>query len=353
MSEQVIEKYGINFEERAKQILSTEPILAAKDLEVQFTLRGEKLNAIRKCSLELYDGETLAIVGESGSGKSVFTKCFVGMLDKNGSITGGSILYNGQDLTKFTTEKEWRTIRGGKIAMVTQDPMTSLNPLKKIGVQIQEAIELHQGMRGREAKREAIHMLELVGIPDPERRYNQYPHEFSGGMRQRVVIAIAVACRPQILICDEPTTALDVTIQAQVLDLMTELKHEIGTSSIFITHDLGVISEMADRVLIMYGGRVCEEADVDELFTKPRHPYTVGLIDSHPNPEYDGDRLKVIPGSVPTLRDMPAGCPFNNRCAYASETCRDVFPDFEEAEGGHTVACHNWRQALQKGGAAR
>ena len=176
MSEQVIEKYGINFEERAKQILSTEPILAAKDLEVQFTLRGEKLNAIRKCSLELYDGETLAIVGESGSGKSVFTKCFVGMLDKNGSITGGSILYNGQDLTKFTTEKEWRTIRGGKIAMVTQDPMTSLNPLKKIGVQIQEAIELHQGMRGREAKREAIHMLELVGIPDPERRYNQYPH---------------------------------------------------------------------------------------------------------------------------------------------------------------------------------
>ena len=278
MSEQVIEKYGINFEERAKQILSTEPILAAKDLEVQFTLRGEKLNAIRKCSLELYDGETLAIVGESGSGKSVFTKCFVGMLDKNGSITGGSILYNGQDLTKFTTEKEWRTIRGGKIAMVTQDPMTSLNPLKKIGVQIQEAIELHQGMRGREAKREAIHMLELVGIPDPERRYNQYPHEFSGGMRQRVVIAIAVACRPQILICDEPTTALDVTIQAQILQLIARLRRELGISYLFISHDLNVVYEICDRCLVMHHGRIVEQGPVEELFDHPKEEYTRQLL---------------------------------------------------------------------------
>ena len=215
---------GIDFDERAKQILSSVPILAAKDVEVQFTLRGQKLTAIRKCSLELYEGETLAIVGESGSGKSVFTKCFVGMLDKNGSITHGSIMYDGKDLSKFQTEREWRTIRGKKIAMVTQDPMTSLNPLKKIGAQIQESIELHQGLRGAAAKREAIRMLEAVGIPNPERRYNQYPHEFSGGMRQRVVIAIAMACRPQILICDEPTTALDVTIQAQILDLIRKLQ---------------------------------------------------------------------------------------------------------------------------------
>ena len=257
----------INFEKRAEQILSNEPILAAKDIEVQFTLRGQKLTAIRKCSLELYDGETLAIVGESGSGKSVFTKCFVGMLDKNGSITHGSIMYQGQDLAKFTTEKEWRTIRGKKIAMVTQDPMTSLNPLKRIGHQIQEAIELHQGLKGSAAKKEAMRMLEQVGIPDPERRYYQYPHEFSGGMRQRVVIAIAVACRPQILICDEPTTALDVTIQAQILDLIRKLQKEQGMTIIYITHDLGVVANVADRVAVMYAGQIVEIGMVNEIFS--------------------------------------------------------------------------------------
>ena len=313
MSEQVIEKYGINFEERAKQILSTEPILAAKDLEVQFTLRGEKLNAIRKCSLELYDGETLAIVGESGSGKSVFTKCFVGMLDKNGSITGGSILYNGQDLTKFTTEKEWRTIRGGKIAMVTQDPMTSLNPLKKIGVQIQEAIEPHQGMRGREAKREAIHMLELVGIPDPERRYNQYPHEFSGGMRQRVVIAIAVACRPQILICDEPTTALDVTIQAQILDLIRKLQREQHMTIIYITHDLGVVANVADRVAVMYAGQIVEIGMVNEIFFDAWHPYTWALLGALPQLGVKGEKLPAIDGTPPNLFNKVVGDSFAPR----------------------------------------
>ena len=203
-----------------------EPILSARDVEIQFSLRGRKLTAIRKCSLDLYEGETLAIVGESGSGKSVFTKSFIGMLDANGSIIGGSIMYDGVDISKYKTEKEWMTIRGKKIAMVMQDPMTSLNPLKVVGKQIQESIELHQGLKGEEAKKEAIEMLRKVGIPNPERRYNQYPHEFSGGMRQRVVIAIAVACRPQILICDEPTTALDVTIQAQILDLVHSLQKE-------------------------------------------------------------------------------------------------------------------------------
>ena len=231
--------------------MAKEPILSAKDVEIQFSVRGRKLMAIRKCSLDLYEGETLAIVGESGSGKSVFTKSFIGMLDANGTITGGSITYNGVDISKYKTEDEWMTIRGKKIAMVMQDPMTSLNPLKKIGKQIQESIELHQGLKGEAAKKEAIEMLKRVGIPDPERRYNQYPHEFSGGMRQRVVIAIAVACRPQILICDEPTTALDVTIQAQILDLIHKLQNELPMTLIYIPHALGGVANVADRVAVM------------------------------------------------------------------------------------------------------
>ena len=242
--------YTVDFDARAKQILAQEPLLSAREVEVTFSLRGKKLTAIRRTSLDLYEGETLAIVGESGSGKSVFTKCFVGMLDKNGSITNGSIMYQGEDLAQFT-EKDWLRIRGKKIAMVTQDPMTSLNPLKTIGYQIQESVELHQGLKGSAAKQEVLRILEAVGIPDPVRRYRQYPHEFSGGMRQRVVIAIAVACRPQILICDEPTTALDVTIQAQILDLIRRLQKEQNMTIIYITHDLGVVANVADRVAVM------------------------------------------------------------------------------------------------------
>lgn len=253
--------------------MDRQPIISAKDVEITFSLRGKKLNAIRKCSLDLYDGETLAIVGESGSGKSVFTKTFVGMLDVNGKITGGSIMYEGRDMTKFT-EKDWLGVRGKKIAMVMQDPMTSLNPLKKIGKQIQESIEHHQGLKGAEAKKAAIEMLAKVGIPDPERRYEQYPHEFSGGMRQRVVIAIAAACRPQILICDEPTTALDVTIQAQILQLIRDLQKELGMSVIYITHDLGVVANVADRVAVMYAGQIVEYGTVEEIFYDAWHPYT-------------------------------------------------------------------------------
>ena len=257
------------------------PLLSARDLEVSFSLRGQKLNAIRRASLDLYEGETLAIVGESGSGKSVFTKCFVGMLDKNGSITHGSISYDGADLTALT-EKQWLQIRGRKIAMVTQDPMTSLNPLKTVGRQIQESVELHQGLRGAAAKAETIRMLEAVGIPDPERRYKQYPHEFSGGMRQRVVIAIAVACKPQILICDEPTTALDVTIQAQILDLIRRLQKEQNMTIIYITHDLGVVANVADRVAVMYAGQVIEIGMANEVFFDPWHPYTWALLSALP-----------------------------------------------------------------------
>ena len=258
--------------------MEKKPILSAKDVEITFSLRGNKLNAIRKCSLDLYDGETLAIVGESGSGKSVFTKTFVGMLDGNGSITGGSIMYDGKDLAKFKKEKEWMTIRGKKIAMVMQDPMTSLNPLKKVGKQIQECIELHQGLKGAVAKKATLQILEKVGIPYPEMRYNQYPHEFSGGMRQRVVIAIAVACRPQILICDEPTTALDVTIQAQILKLLRELRDELDLSYLFISHDLNVVYQLCDSALVMKQGRIVEQGTVDELFDHPKDPYTKQLL---------------------------------------------------------------------------
>ena len=220
-------------------------------------------------------------MGESGSGKSVFTKTFVGMLDANGTITGGSILYEGRDMTKFT-EKDWLGVRGKKIAMVMQDPMTSLNPLKKIGKQIQESIEHHQGLKGEAAKKAAIEMLGKVGIPDPERRYEQYPHEFSGGMRQRVVIAIAAACRPQILICDEPTTALDVTIQAQILQLIRDLQKELGMSVIYITHDLGVVANVADRVAVMYAGQIVEYGTVQEIFYDAWHPYTWALLQALP-----------------------------------------------------------------------
>ena len=241
--------------------MDRQPIISAKDVEITFSLRGRKLNAIRKCSLDLYEGETLAIVGESGSGKSVFTKNFVGMLDANGKITGGSIMFEGRDMTKFT-EKDWLGVRGKKIAMVMQDPMTSLNPLKKIGKQIQESIEHHQGLKGEEAKKAAIEMLGKVGIPDPERRYEQYPHEFSGGMRQRAMIAMALCCNPALLIADEPTTALDVTIQAQIMGLLKELRREIGMSIILITHDNDIAAQ-AKRVIKIKDGKV--ESDSGQI----------------------------------------------------------------------------------------
>ena len=280
--------------------MDRKPIISAKDVEITFSLRGRKLNAIRKCSLDLYEGETLAIVGESGSGKSVFTKTFVGMLDANGTITGGSILYEGRDMTKFT-EKDWLGVRGKKIAMVMQDPMTSLNPLKKIGKQIQESIEHHQGLKGEAAKKAAIEMLGKVGIPDPERRYEQYPHEFSGGMRQRVVIAIAAACRPQILICDEPTTALDVTIQAQILELLKEMRVKYNLTIILITHDLGVVANIADRVAVMYAGDIVEIGTSDEIYYDPRHPYTWALLSSMPQMGVKGEDLFNIQGTPPNL----------------------------------------------------
>ena len=315
--------------------MAREPILSAKDVEIQFSLRGRKLMAIRKCSLDLYEGETLAIVGESGSGKSVFTKSFVGMLDANGSIVGGSIMYDGADIAKYNTEKEWLNIRGRKIAMVMQDPMTSLNPLKKIGKQIQESIELHQGLEGAEAKKEAIRMLEKVGIPDPERRYNQYPHEFSGGMRQRVVIAIAVACNPQILICDEPTTALDVTIQAQILELINNLQKEMHMTVIYITHDLGVVANVADRVAVMYAGQIVEYGLVNEIFYNAWHPYTWALLSSLPQLGIKGEPLPTIEGTPPNLFNTIKGDAFAPRNRQALAIDFEQEPPFFEISETH------------------
>ena len=315
--------------------MEKKPILSAKDVEITFSLRGNKLNAIRKCSLDLYDGETLAIVGESGSGKSVFTKTFVGMLDGNGSITGGSIMYDGKDLAKFKKEKEWMTIRGKKIAMVMQDPMTSLNPLKKVGKQIQECIELHQGLKGAVAKKATLQILEKVGIPYPEMRYNQYPHEFSGGMRQRVVIAIAVACRPQILICDEPTTALDVTIQAQILELIRNLQAEYHMSVIYITHDLGVVANVADRVAVMYAGQIVEVGKVDEIFYDARHPYTWALLSALPQLGVKGEALPTIDGTPPNLFNKIKGDAFAPRHSQALAIDFEEEPPYFEVSETH------------------
>ena len=281
--------------------MEQEVILSVRNLNVQFDLRGRVLKAIRGVSLDLYKSESLAIVGESGSGKSVFVKTFMGLLDANGSITDGEILYDGQDLAKFKTEKEWLTVRGKKIAMVLQDPMTSLNPLKTIGFQVCEAIELHQVLNGAEAKAAAISILEDVGIDDAKNRINQYPHEFSGGMRQRVVIAIAVACKPKILICDEPTTALDVTIQAQILKLLKDLKVKYDLTTIYITHDLGVVANVADRIAVMYAGDIVEIGKCEEVFYNPRHPYTWALLSSLPQLGIKGENLYSIKGTPPNL----------------------------------------------------
>ncbi len=276
-------------------------ILSVRDLNVKFTLRGQTLHAVRGASLDVYQGESLAIVGESGSGKSVFVKTFMGLLDANGFISGGEILYQDADISKYRTDKEWLKIRGHEIAMVLQDPMTSLNPLKTIGKQIEEAVKLHQGLRGAEAKRAVLEVLKDVGIDEPERRYRQYPHEFSGGMRQRVVIAIAIACRPKILICDEPTTALDVTIQAQILELIKEMQKKYHLTTIYITHDLGVVANVADRIAVMYAGSIVEIGACEEVFYDPRHPYTWALLSSLPQLGVKGEPLFSIRGTPPNL----------------------------------------------------
>lgn len=310
-------------------------ILSVKDLVVKFKVRNKELTAIRHISMDLLNGETLAIVGESGSGKTVLTKTFTGMLESNGRIDAGSIVFEGQELTTLKTDKQWETIRGAKISTVFQDPMTSLNPLKRIGIQITEVIEKHQKLPTAEAKKIALSLMERVGIKDAEHRFNDYPFQYSGGMRQRIVIAIALACRPTILICDEPTTALDVTIQAQILDLIRDLQKEYGFTTIYITHDLGVVANVADRVAVMYAGQIIEYGTVREIFYDPRHPYTWALISSLPTLAEKNMPLYAIPGTPPTLFNEIKGDAFAPRNKYALKIDFEEEPPFYQISETH------------------
>ena len=327
-------------------------ILSVKDLNIKFNLRGKVLHAIRGIDLDIYHGEVLAIVGESGSGKSVFTKSFMGLLDANGSITSGTIDYYGADdgkpirLSDLKKEKDWLKVRGHEIAMIMQDPMTSLNPLKTIGDQIMEAVELHQHLKGKAAREKTLEYLRDVGIADPEVRFAQYPHEFSGGMRQRVVIAIAVACNPQILICDEPTTALDVTIQAQILELLKEMRVKYNLTIILITHDLGVVANIADRIVVMYAGQIVERGTSIEVFHHPRHPYTNALLEAVPRLDLQNkQQLASIEGTPPDLIAPPKGCPFCTRCKYCMEICCEQQPPVLDFGDGHEASC--WLYQLE------
>lgn len=299
--------------------MEKETVLSVENLSVGFTVRNRELKAIRNVSLEIKEQETLAIVGESGSGKSVLTKTFTGMLEQNGHITNGTIRYHDKVLSDLTKDKQWEGIRGKEIATIFQDPMTSLNPIKTIGSQISEVIIKHQGKDKKEAKRMAIELMKRTGIPDAEKRYEEYPFQYSGGMRQRMVIAIALACRPKVLICDEPTTALDVTIQAQILDLIRELQEEYKFTTIFITHDLGVVAAIADKVAVMYSGQIIETGTVEDIFYNAKHPYTWALLSSLPQLSQKGDELYSVPGTPPSLYKDIAGDAFAPRNPYAME----------------------------------
>ena len=310
-------------------------ILSVKDLEVKFKVRDRVLTAIRRISMDFEEGKVVAIVGESGSGKSVFTKTFTGMLEVNGEVSGGEIWFEGQDLTKIKKDSEWEKIRGKKIATVFQDPMTSLNPVKTIGDQISEVIIKHQGKSKAEAKKMAIEMMGKVGIKDPDKRYDEYPFMYSGGMRQRIVIAIALACRPRILICDEPTTALDVTIQAQIIRLIKELSEEYGFTTIYITHDLGVVANVADVVEVMYAGQIIEYGNVDEIFYDSRHPYTWALLSSLPQLGEKGEDLFAIRGTPPSLFEEVKGDAFAPRSNYAMKIDYEQEPPFFKVTDTH------------------
>ena len=318
-----------------------ENLLEVKDLKTDFYTDEGVVRSVDGVSFSVAKGETLGVVGESGCGKSITSMSIMQLIEKPGKIINGEIIFKGEDLLKKSTE-EMRKIRGKEIAMIFQEPMTSLNPVYTIGQQITEALLIHEDITKEEAHDRAVKMLELVKIPDAERRMKSYPHEFSGGMRQRVMIAMALSCRPEYLICDEPTTALDVTIQAQILDLINELKEKTGTSVMMITHDLGVISEVADNVMVMYAGQVVEYADVHTIFENPEHPYTVGLMKCIP--QLDGDaeqKLFTIKGMVPNFNEMPKGCRFCPRCPYAKDICRERIPDLVEHDG-HQVRCFKY-----------
>jgi peptide/nickel transport system ATP-binding protein len=314
-------------------------ILKVNNLQTHFKSDSGTVKAVDGVSFEVVGGETLGVVGESGSGKSVTSLSIMNLLkDTPGKIAGGEILYKGKDLTKLS-ESEMRKIRGNEIAMIFQEPMTSLNPVFKIGKQLEETIRLHLKLSKKESRLRAIEMLEAVGISRPDKIIHDFPHQLSGGMRQRVMIAMAMACNPKLLIADEPTTALDVTIQAQILDLMKNLNKSEGTAILLITHDLGVVAEMCDRVVVMYAGRAVEESDVHSIFANPKHPYTQGLIASIPKIGERVDRLQSIPGNVPLPTRMPEGCKFAPRCPFAMDICWEREPEFKKQAGDHSVRC--------------
>ncbi|MEL6207207.1 MAG: ABC transporter ATP-binding protein [Pseudomonadota bacterium] len=322
------------------------PLLEVRDLQTTFHVGSNTIiRAVDGVSFQVLAGETLAIVGESGSGKSVTSLSIMGLLPKDvGRIAGGSIKLDGREISQLSA-REMRDIRGKEIGMIFQEPMTSLNPVHTIGQQIAEVVIRHEGLTKPKARSRATEMLDLVGIPEPARRVHSYPHEMSGGMRQRAMIAMALACEPRILIADEPTTALDVTIQAQMLELMQDLQDKLGMAIVFITHDLGVVAEIADRVVVMYAGQVVETGGVVEIFRTPRMPYTAGLMNSIPRlgASAHRQRLEAIPGTVPALTSLPSGCRFHPRCGFASDVCRTAVPELEEAADGHRTRCVRWR----------
>ena len=324
-----------------------EALLQVKELQTSFDLtKTLSVQAVDGVSFDVHAGETLAIVGESGSGKSVTSLSIMGLLPKDiGRITGGSITLMGREITHLS-DAEMRDIRGRDIGMIFQEPMTSLNPVHSVGQQIAEMVIRHRAVSKSKARARAVEMLELVGIPEPHRRVDAYPHEMSGGMRQRAMIAMALACEPRILIADEPTTALDVTIQAQMLELMQELQDKLGMAIIFITHDLGVVAEIADRVVVMYAAQVVETGDVEEIFRHPRMPYTAGLMNSIPSlgSSRRKERLQAIPGTVPALTSLPHGCRFHPRCSFVKDVCLQAPPPLVDRGGGHMVRCPRWQE---------
>jgi len=320
---------------------STEPLLRVRDLHTLFHVEDRQAHAVQGVSFDVHPGEVLGIVGESGSGKSVTALSIMRLVpDPPGKIAGGEVWFGGRDLLEID-HAEMRKVRGKEIAMIFQEPMTSLNPVFTVGMQVAEALRFHTGIDKKAARQRAAEVLREVGIPDPDKRLDDYPHQFSGGMRQRVMIAMALICEPALLIADEPTTALDVTIQAQILDLMLEVKSRRESSSIvLITHDLAVVAETCDRVIVMYGGKIQESAPVVELFENPLHPYTRGLLGSIPDPATRGQPLQAIPGNVPGIFDFPAGCRFRTRCELAEERCASEEPELRELAPGHLVRCH-------------
>ena len=315
-----------------------EKLLQIQDLRTTFYTREGQVHAVDGVSIEIHEGECTGIVGESGCGKSMTAMSVMGLLKKPGRVDGGSIWFEGQDLTAMTP-RERRKILGNRISMIFQEPMTSLNPIIKCGKQIAESLRLHRGMSKKEALEEAVQLMRSVGIANPEMRAHEYPHQMSGGMRQRVMIAMALACQPQILIADEPTTALDVTIQAQILDLIRELNESLGTSVIFITHDLGVVSELCDTVIVMYTGHIVEQAPAKELFSDPKHPYTKGLLHAIPRITREREPLHTIEGAVPNPTERVEGCSFSPRCPYATDQCKKEAPPERQISPERSVRC--------------